>query len=132
VRLLQRILKVQAGLWSIFGLAVLIAPAWVSEGVMGQPALSQYVWMRTIGVMGIVLSLLMVLVAQRIQELWWWSWAFALLAVGTATVFGLSALFGRPAGATSWPWWSLAAANAVVGALLLLGMAEAGGEKPFA
>jgi hypothetical protein len=110
---------------------VLIAPAWVAEGLMGQPPLSQYAWMREIGIMGLVLAMLMVLVSQRIEELWWWSWAFAILGVGTATLAGLTALFGLPSGAAAWPWWVLTAANAVIGAGLLVGMSDAGEEKPF-
>ena len=84
------------------------------------------------GVMGLVLAMLMVLVAQKIEDLWWWSWAFAILAVGTATVFALTALMGVPAGAPAWPWWALAVISATVGAGLLVGMAQAGEEKPFA
>ena len=41
----------------------------------------------------------MVLVAQRIEDHWWWSWAFALLEVGTATVFAINAAVGVPDGA---------------------------------
>jgi len=58
--------------------------------------------------------------------------SFAILAVGTATVFALTALLSVPAGAANWPWWALAAVSAVVGAGLLAGMARAGEEKPFA
>lgn len=132
VKLLQRLLKVDAALWSVFSLALLIAPAWVLEGLLDQPPLSQYAWMRTIGVMGLVLAMLMVLVGQKIEDLWWWSWSFAILAVGTATVFALTALLGVPSGAAAWPWWALAAVSAAVGAGLLVGMSQAGEEKPFA
>ncbi len=132
MKLLQRLLKLQAALWLVWSLAVLVAPAWVSEGVFGQPPLSQYAWLREMGIMGLVLAMLMVLVSQRIEELWWWSWAFAILEVGTATLLALTALFGRPAGTPVWPWWALAAVNGGVGAGLLVGMGEAGEEKPFA
>jgi hypothetical protein len=132
VKLLQRLLKVYAALWSVFSLAMLIAPAWLLEGPLDQPRLSQYAWVRTMGVMGLVLAMMMVLVAQKIEDLWWWSWAFAILAVGTATVFALTALLGVPARAAALPWWALAAVSAVLGAGLLVGMAQAGEEKPFA
>jgi hypothetical protein len=131
VKLLQRLLKVQAALWLLWSVAVLIAPAWVAEGVMGQPPLSQYAWLRELGIMGLVLAMLMVLVSQRIEELWWWSWAFAVLEVGTATLLVLTALLGLPSGATAWPWWVLAGLNGVIGAGLLIGMSDAGQEKPF-
>ena len=131
VKLLQRSLKLQAALWALWSLGILVAPAWVAEGLMAQPPLGAYAWLRIAGVMGLVLAMLMVLVSQRIEDVWWWSWAFALLAVGVATIAGLTALFGPPAGAAAWPWWALAAVNAALGVALLLGMADAGEEKPF-
>jgi hypothetical protein len=82
--------------------------------------------------MGVVLALLMVLVAQKVDELWWWSWAFAVLEVGTATVFALNAAFGLPDGAAAWPFWTLAVLNGAFGAGLLAGMGLGGQERPFA
>jgi hypothetical protein len=127
--LLRRLLKVQAALWVLGSLGALIAPGWLVEDVLGQPPLDT-VWIRAAAVMGLVLALLMVLVAQR-GEVWWWSWAFAALDVGTATVFAAHALLGAPDGAAGWPWWSLAATNAAFGAGLLVGMGRAGQERPF-
>jgi hypothetical protein len=131
VKLLQRLLKVQAALWLIWSLGVLIAPAWVVEGLLRQPPTSQYAWLREMGIMGLVLAMLMVLVSQRIEEFWWWSWAFAVLEVGTATLLVLTASFGLSSDAVAWPWWVLAAVNAAIGAGLLVGMSDAGQEKPF-
>ena len=128
--LLRRLLKAQAALWTVCSAVALVAPRWLVEDLLGQPPLD-VVWIRTAAVMGIVLALVMVLVAQRIDELWWWSWAFAILDVGTATLFALHAVLGRPDGAAAWPWWSLAALNGAFGAALLVGMATAGHEKPF-
>ena len=92
------------------------------EDLFGQPVLADYVWVRAAAVMGVVLALLMVLVAQKIDELWWWSWAFAVLEVGTATVFAINAAFGVPEGADAWPFWALAIVNGGFGAGLLVGM----------
>jgi hypothetical protein len=130
VKLLRRLLKVQAALWAAWSLAIGIAPAWVMEDLLGQPALVDYVWVRAAAVLGVVLALLMVLVAQKIDELWWWSWAFAVLEVGTASVFALNAAFGLPDGAAAWPFWGLAVANGAFGAGLLVGMGLAGQERP--
>jgi hypothetical protein len=132
VKLLQRTLKLQAALWSLWSLATLIAPGWVLEALLRQPPLRDDTWMRSAAVMGLVLAMLMVLVAQKIEDVWWWSWAFAVLEVGTATVFLLHVLFGLPEGAAVWPWWGLIALNAGLGAALLAGMGSAGQEKPFA
>jgi len=131
VKLLRRQLKVQAVLWVLGSLAIALFTRWVLEAVAGQPVLEEYVWARAIGVMGVVIALLMVLVAQRIEDLWWWSWAFAVLDVGLATLFALNALVGVPADAPAWPFWSLAALNGVLGAGLLVGMGIGGQEKPF-
>jgi Na+/melibiose symporter-like transporter len=128
--LLRRLLKAQAALWTVCSAVALVAPRWLVEDVLGQPTLD-VVWIRTAAVMGIVLALVMVLVAQRIDELWWWAWAFAILDVGTATLFAVHALLGPPEGAEVWPWWLLAALNGAIGAGLLVGMATAGQEKPF-
>jgi hypothetical protein len=128
--LLRRLLKAQAALWTLGSAVALIAPGWLVENLLDQPAVD-VVWIRTAAVMGIVLALVMVLVAQRIDEVWWWSWVFAILDVGTATVFGGHAVLGTPQGAALWPWWSLAGLNGAFGAGLLAGMATAGQEKPF-
>ena len=131
MKLLRRLLKVQAALWLVWSLAVGLLPRWVLEDLFGQPVLADYVWVRAAAVMGVVLALVMVLVAQRIEELWWWSWAFALLEVGTATVFAVNAVFGVPVGAAAWPFWTLAAVNGLFGAGLLVGMGVAGQERPI-
>lgn len=131
MKLLRRLLKVQAALWFVWSVAVGLFPRWVLEDLFGQPVLADYVWVRAAAVMGVVLALLMVLVAQKIGEVWWWSWAFALLAVGTATVFAINAIFGVPDGAPAWPFWILAIINGGLGAGLLVGMGMGGQEKPF-
>ena len=131
MKLLRRLLKVQAAAWFAWSVAIGLFPRWVLEDLFGQPVLAEYVWVRAAAVMGVVLALLMVLVAQRIDDLWWWSWAFAVLAVGTATVFAVNAAFGVPDGAEAWPFWALAVLNGGFGAALLVGMGFGGQEKPF-
>lgn len=131
MKLLRRLLKVQAATWLVWSVAIGLFPRWVLEDLFGQPILAEYVWVRAAAVMGVVLALLMVLVAQRIDDLWWWSWAFAVLEVGTATVFAVNAAFGVPAGAEAWPFWALAVLNGGLGAALLVGMGIGGQEKPF-
>ena len=128
---LQRVLKIQAALWAVFGAVLLLAPRWLLHDAFGQPPMREHAWIRAMGVMGIVLAMLMVLVAQRVTDVWWWAWSFAVLEAGTATVFVLNAAFGIPSGAAAWPWWTLGGVNVVVGALVLLGIAVAGREKPI-
>lgn len=128
---LRRVLNAQAALWAVFGFAVGIVPRWLLETVARQPALTDDAWFRALGVMAVVMALLMVLVAQRLEDVWWWAWAFVVLEAGTATVFVIHALFGLPEGASVWSWWLLASVNGAVGALDLVGLAIAAQEKPF-
>lgn len=129
---LRRILYIQAALWFVFGAALAVAPGWLVGTVGGQSVIGDRAWLRALGVMAIVLALLMVLVAQRLEDVWWWSWAFVVLEAGTATVFVLHALFGLPEGAAAWWWWTLAAVNGLIGALELVGLGLTAQEKPFA
>lgn len=128
---LRRVLNADAAMWAIFGLVVGIAPGWLLETVAGQPPLVDDAWIRALGVIAVVLALLMVLVAQRLEDVWWWAWAFVVLEAGLGTVFFLHALLGLPDGVAAWSWWALACVNGAMGALLLVGLALAAQEKPF-
>lgn len=128
---LQRVLKLQAALWAAFGVALALLPGPLIGDLLDQPPLVETAWVRAGGVMAIVLAMLMVLVAQRVADVWWWAWSFAALEAGTATIFVLNAAFGVPVGAPGWPWWTLGAVNAVFGAVDLVGIAAAGREKPI-
>lgn len=129
---LRRVLKAQAALWAGFGVVLAIAPRWLIETLAAQPPVGDDAWLRALGVMAIVLALMMVLVAQRLEDVWWWAWAFVVLEAGTATVFALHVLFGLPGDAAGWWWWVLAGSNGAVGALELIGLGLAAQEKPFA
>ena len=84
---LRRILKLQADAVGDLRLGARDSARLAGRDVAGQPPLEDLAWLRALGVMAIVLALLMVLVAQRLEDVWWWSWAFVLLEAGTATVF---------------------------------------------
>jgi hypothetical protein len=128
---LQRVLKLQAALWAVMGALLVVVPRWLLHDAFGQPPMPEHAWIRAAGVMAVVLAMLMVLVAQRVSDVWWWAWSFALLEAGTATVFVLNAAFGLPTGADAWPWWSLGGVNVAFGALDLVGITAAGREKPI-
>jgi hypothetical protein len=129
---LRRILTIQASLWGILGAVMTVVPRWAVETVAAQPPLPDDTWLRVLGVMAIVLALLMVLVSQRLEDVWWWAWAFVVLEAGTATVFAVHVLIGLPPGVAIWPWWLLALANGAIGALELVGLGLTAQEKPFA
>jgi cell division protein FtsW (lipid II flippase) len=130
VKLLRRALVWQAALWAAFGLVLVVAPGWVIESVFDQPPLGEEAWLRVSGVMAIALAGLMVLVSHRVEELWWWSWAFVILALASTAVLVLNALVGVPEGAASWPWWALAGVNAGFALIELTALARIGTERP--
>jgi hypothetical protein len=127
--LLRRVLYWQAALWVFSGLALVTIPGWLAERVLDQPPVGDDVWLRAMGAMAVVLSLLMVLVAHHIEEVWWWTWAFVLLEASIAGLFAANALFSLPAGAAAWPWWLIGGANAVLGTLEVVGLARVGMER---
>lgn len=128
---LQRVLKLQAALWAFAGAALVLVPGWLVEDVLAQPAIPDAAWLRVPGVMAIVLAMLMVLVAQRVTEVWWWAWAFGLLEAGAATICVLNAAFGPAESAAVWPWWVLGGAHVALGAVVLAGIGRASREKPI-
>ena len=132
MKLLRSVLYVQAALWAGCGLAVALFPHWVLQGLFDQPPYVDHAYVRVTGVMSIGLALLMVLVAQRLEDVWWWSWAFILTTAGVVTVTGLHALFGLPEGAGAFLWWLFAGLNAALLIGLMVGMARTSQEKPFA
>lgn len=121
---LRRTLYLQAAAWAAGGLLLGVAPGVATSG----PA----VWVRLLGVQAVVLAMLMVLVGHRIEDLWWWSWAFALLSLATTAVILLHAAFGHPNGTGgTLGWWalSLVAAGFTLG--LLYGLFVASRQNPF-
>ena len=129
--LLARALKVQAALWFLGALGFGLVPKWLIEDLADQPPLPEYAWVRTGAVMGFVLALLMVLIARRLDDVWWWAWAFVVLSVGMATVLILNGAFALPRGAAAWPWWTLGGVHLALAAAAMVGLARAGQEKPF-
>lgn len=128
--LLRRVLYLQAAVWSVAGLALGLVPRFVLITLFGQPAYVEYAWIRVVGVEAFVLALLMVLVAQRAEELWWWSWAFVALSGGVAGVATLNAGFGLPRGGSAILWWAFAGISWAFAAGLLRGLGRAGKEAP--
>ena len=131
MKLLRRVLYYQAAVWSACGLAVAIAPHWVLQTLFDQIPYPDDAYVRVSGVMSVGLALTMVLVAQKIEDLWWWSWAFALTDAGIVTITALHALFGLPGDSGAALWWLFASVNLTLGAALLAGMGLAAQEKPF-
>ena len=128
--LLRRLLYIDALLSALGGASLVLLPRFLLATVLGQPPYPDYAWVRLLGVSGLALSLLMVLVAHRIEELWWWSWAFVTLEAGAALVATLHALLGLPGEAAAWPWWAMAGISWGLAGGLVWGLARAGMERP--
>jgi hypothetical protein len=130
VATLRRVLNLDALVSAVVGLALAVAPSWLLEDLLGQPPALDTAIHRLTGVALLTLALLMVLVAHRIEELWWWCWAFVVFEAGTALVTTLHGLFGLPTEAAAWPWWVLAAGSWAFAGAFLWGIARAGVEAP--
>lgn len=130
MKLLRRVLYWQAALWAATAGALVSVPGWLIERLLDQPPLGEDAWLRATGVTAFVLALVMVLVANRLEDVWWWAWAFVILEAGTAAIFLLNALAGPAEDAAAWPWWVLGVVNALVGAVELAALARAGTERP--
>jgi hypothetical protein len=129
--LLRRVLYWQAALWAAIGLLEIAAPRWFLQTLFRQPPIPDPAYVRALGVVCVAFAMLMVLVAQKLEDVWWWAWVFAITDAALGTICGLNALLGPVEGSATVFWWVLAAGNVAFGAGLLLGMARAGHEKPF-
>lgn len=128
--LLRRVMILQAGVWAVCGLAITVAPRFVLVTMFDLPPLSDQGYARIAGIFAFCLSLLMVLVARRLTDLWWFAWAFVIASAGSAFVAALNGLFGLPDGASPLLWWLFAAASAAFTVGLVAGLAKTGTERP--
>lgn len=128
---LRRALHAQATVWALAGAALLIAPGWLVENLLGQPPLGESAWLRMLGAQAIGLSMLMVMVARRLKDLWWWAWAFALVSVALAVISVLNAAFGLGPGESAALWWLLGAASLILAAAILWGLALTAQQNPL-
>ena len=123
-------MTLQALVWAACGIAIAVAPRLVLVTMFDLPPLPDQGYVRIAGVFAFSLSLLMVLVARRLETLWWFAWAFVLATAGSAIVAALNALFGLPEGASPLLWWLFATVSAAFTVGLLAGLAKTGTERP--
>jgi hypothetical protein len=130
MELLRRVMVLQAAVWAACVVAIAVAPRFVLVSMFDLPPLPDQGYVRIAGVFAFSLALLMVLVARRLTELWWFAWAFVIATAGSAVVAALNALFGLPEGASPLLWWVFAALSAAFTVGLLAGLAKTGTERP--
>jgi hypothetical protein len=131
MKALRRVLALQAAVWAFAGVALLIAPKFVLVTLFDQSRHQEFAWMRLVGIHAVGLAMLMVLVGRRVEELWWWSWGFALVTVVTAAIVLLNAAFGLAPHESGVLWWTFAAIAAGFSVALLFGLYQASKEQPF-
>lgn len=124
-------LYLQAGAWAVAGVVLAVAPgaslALFSEQQLGHGD----VWLRLLGIQTFGLAMLMVLVAHRIDELWWWSWAFAFANVLLAVAVVLHLAFGLAPDQSRVGWWLLAISTLCFAMGMLYGLFVSSRERPI-
>jgi hypothetical protein len=130
--LLRRALSLGALLLVVMSLALLTVPGWIVERVLDQGETPGDVWLRLLGAGAFSIALVHVLIVRKLEDLWWWCWAFVAFDGLTAVIAVLHAVAGVPEGSARWPWWLMGAVSGAFTAAYLGGLARAGQEKPFA
>lgn len=128
---LRRALGLGAVLLLVPAILLIAVPRTIVERFMGQAA-GDDVWIRLTGAACIALALFHVLVIRKLDDLWWWCWAFVLFDGSVAVISLTHAAVGVNEGSAAWPWWILGTTTVGFAALYLVGLARAGREKPFA
>lgn len=128
---LRRVLYLEAGVWAVVGSALALAPRFVLVTLFDQPPVGEFTWLRLYGIQAVGVAMLMVLVAHRIEQLWWWSWAFALVTAGTAAMVVLNAAFGLAPAQSSVLWWLFGIVALAFSFALLYGLFASSREQPF-
>jgi hypothetical protein len=86
---------------------------------------------RLLGVALIALVMFMILVAQKIEAVWWWSWAFVIADGAAAAIILIRLTFGTPAGAPTLVWWIVLALCLGLGTSLIWGLFKAAQDQPI-
>jgi hypothetical protein len=128
---LKRTLYLDALVWALVGVALAAFPKFVITTLFDQIPYPEYAWVRIVGIQAFALAMLMVLVAHRVDELWWWSWAFVIPNLGAGLVALLNALFGLRGQSSSVLWWILSGVSLAFAAALAWGLFRTGQERPI-
>jgi hypothetical protein len=128
---LRRALQLFAAVWGASGLAIAFVPRWILVTWFEQVPYPDYTYVRICGISAVISAALALMISRRLDDVWWWSWAFVLETGLTAVVTTLHAIGSVPAGSASWFWWIFASTNIVLAAMLVSGIGRAGTEKPI-
>lgn len=129
--LLRRVLYLEAALVALAGILVAAVPRFVFTGLFDLVPYPEYVWPRIAGIEAFALALLMVLVAHRAEDLYWWSWAFVFVTASVSILILLKALLGFGPSNESKLWLIAGAGGVLLTAGLLWGLGKAGRDNPI-
>jgi hypothetical protein len=130
--LLRGALGAGAVLLLVISVLLILVPRTIVETIMGQPPTPDDVWIRLVGAGTLAVGLFHVLILRKLEDLWWWCWAFVIFDGLSAVIVIFHATVGLPEGSAAWPWWVFGATSAVFTGLYVVGLARTGQEKPFA
>jgi hypothetical protein len=122
-------LYLHAAVWTASGITVVAVPRVVLETIFNQGRYADVAYVRVSGVLSMALALVMVLVAQRLEDHWWWSWTFVFGDAGLVVVTLANAIVGVPDGSSPALWWLFAGTNLTLGVAVVAGLAKAGTER---
>jgi hypothetical protein len=128
--LLRRTLYAMAAVWGVSAIVMIAVPRWLLVDAFGQVPVPDYAWVRIAGVVGFCMAMLMVITAQRLEEMWTFTWAFVFAAAGTLVVALANAAWSAPDGSSTVLWWLIAATSLLFTVGLLAGLAKTGTERP--
>ena len=130
--LLRGALSAGAALLLALTAPLVVIPRTIVETIMGQAPTGDDIWIRLFGTAGVALALFHVLILRKLDDLWWWCWAFVIFDGLTAVIVIIHAAVGLPEGSAAWPWWIFGSTSALFTGLYVVGLAKTGQEKPFA
>lgn len=130
--LLRGALGVGAVLLVASSAPLVVIPRTIVETIMGQAPAADDVWIRLFGLAGVTLALFHVLIIRKLEDLWWWCWAFVIFDGLIAVIALLHASVGLPEESAAWPWWVFGVTSAAFTGVFVVGLAKTGQEKPFA
>jgi hypothetical protein len=129
VKLLRKVLYLEATGLLAWAILAGLFPAWVTETLGDQVPLVEYAWVRMSAVQAFGFAMMEVLVAVQIETRWWFAWAFIITAALIALLSAYAALAGLFDSRSPRLWWFLAAAAALNAVALLVGLAKTGLER---
>ncbi|MFL5737527.1 MAG: hypothetical protein ACJ76P_09325 [Actinomycetota bacterium] len=89
------------------------------------------IFVRLGGVQTFALAMFMVLVAQKIENVWWWSWAFVIGDAILAAVVLFHLAFGLENGAPTLAWWVILVLCLGFAVALVWGLFQAQQDQPI-